>query len=120
MEMTIAQVREDYVKERTVLQAWKARMDATEPDDDIPPETLMSPEYRTGWKIYLDSILKISARMIALCDAGNVTDLKKVLNDEATEYDALSATAQSKGLTELAEMLTWEAKSRRDVANSLP
>jgi hypothetical protein len=122
--MALQDVKDDYVKERIMLETWRNRMDISTPVTDVPPESSMSFSYRQGWKIYLTQVLSISERMVNMCtdaenNGGDTTALKDTLQDEAAKYNELAAEAGNKGLTELQKMLAWEATSRLDVAGSL-
>jgi hypothetical protein len=118
-EMTLEEVKEDYEKERTVLLTWQHRMDISTLVTEVPPENLMSAAYKEGWNKYLDQVVTISDRMIAMCTPGNEAAVQSKLLDEANKYADLATSAGTKGLMELKAMLEWEAQSRRDVADSL-
>ena len=123
--MSLQSVKDDYVRERTVLQTWRNRMDISTEVTEVPPESLMSFSYRQGWKIYLAEVLKISEKMIDMCldaenDAAKIAAMKTKLQDEAQKYSQLATEAKNKQLPELEAMLNWEAQSRLDVASSLP
>jgi hypothetical protein len=128
-KMSLQDVRQDYAQEQTVLRAWKNRMDIKEEVCEIPPEFAMSIHYKQGWKLYLDAVLSISTRMLAMCAkaaaSNNTNDLKTALNKEADAYDQLAtqagqiAATQGVMLDELQTMLKHEATSRRDIVDSL-
>jgi hypothetical protein len=125
--MSLQTVRADYDQERLVLEGWRNRMDIFTPVTEVPPESAMSPEYRQGWRHYLEAVLSISNKMLAKCDAaaaasGDVEPLRTLLLDEANAYDTLATQANelpNVDLSELVTMLKHEASSRRDVAEKL-
>jgi hypothetical protein len=116
--MSLADVKDEYVKEQVVLQAWKTRMNHVGPiSEPVTPESQMSSEYKQGWTFYLNQVLSISARMIAACEqaqqsGGGTTALKQLLNDEAAAYTAMADEAAKHNLPELCAMLKHEASSR--------
>jgi hypothetical protein len=122
--MSLETVRTDYVKERVVLQAWKTRMGLTEEVTEVPPESQMSDEYKEGWITYLNFVLKISKRMIDMCDDalannGNTNLLVQKLNQEADAYENLADQARKHGLSELGDMLEHECAARRLLVTEL-
>lgn len=121
--MSLQSVKTDYEKELAVLQAWKTRMGLSFVTNEVPPEFLMSDEYKCGWRTYLDAVMAIGVRMIAECEnaaaAGNNNALKALLTKEAEAYNKLALEAQSLELPELETMLRHEAKSRGEIADAL-
>jgi hypothetical protein len=124
--MSLQEVRADYAQERLVLEGWRNRMDTFTEVVEVPPESAMSPDYRQGWKHYLEAVISISNKMLAKCDAaaasGDVEPLRTLLRKEADAYDTLAIQARdlpNVDLSELVTMLRHEAKSRRDVADAL-
>jgi len=124
--MSLQEVRADYAQERLVLEGWRNRMDTFTEVVEVPPESAMSPDYRQGWKHYLEAVISISNKMLAKCDAaaasGDVEPLRTLLIKEADAYDTLAIQARdlpNVDLSELVTMLRHEAKSRRDVADAL-